>query len=164
MAAQVIIQVSKTFFEPIVKKRESCRGLVVENGKVLFSYESRKDIYMSPGGGVEGDESLQECCARELLEETGLVVDVGEHFVTIKEYVFNELYISHYFLCSVKGEGEKQLTPTEVAHGMEPRWVELERAVEIFSKYLEKTPDHESLYLREYTVLNEYKKVNEKGM
>lgn len=156
MSVKVIALVSKTFFEPLVKERESCRGLVVKDGRLLLSYESDKAVYMSPGGGVEGDESLQECCARELLEETGLVVDVGEHFVTIKEYVFNELYISHYFLCSVKGAGEKQLTPTEVAHGMEPRWVELEKAVEIFSKYPEKTPDHESLYLREYTVLNKY--------
>ncbi len=156
MSVEVIKQVSKTFFEPLVKERESCRGLVVKDGKVLLSYESNKGVYMSPGGGVENGEGLQECCARELLEETGLVVTVGQHFLTVKEYVFNELYISHYFLCQVKGEGEKQLTPTEIEHGMEPRWVELEKAIEIFSKYPEKTPDHESLYLREYTVLNKY--------
>lgn len=156
MAVETIKQISKTFFEPIVKSRESCRGLVIEDGKALFSYEKSKDVFMSPGGGIEQGETLRECCEREILEETGLIVTAGEHFITIKEYVFNELYISHYFLCKVTGKGEQQLTPTEIDHGMEPRWMELEKAIEIFSKYPEKTPDHESLYLREYTVLNKY--------
>lgn len=153
---EIITQVSKTFFEPIVKSRESCRGLVIENGKILLSHERHKDVFMSPGGGIEQGEAMKACCEREILEETGLIVTAGEHFITIKEYVFNELYISHYFLCKVTGKGEQQLTPTEIDHGMEPVWVELQKAIEIFSKYAEKTPDHESLYLREYTVLNKY--------
>ena len=48
------------------------------------------------------------------------------------------------------------LTPTEIDHGVTPEWVDIENAIEIFSHYKEKTPDHESLYLREYTVLNKY--------
>ena len=153
---EVITQISKSFFEPIIKSRESCRGLVVKDGKVLLSYERSKDVYMSPGGGIETGETMQECCVREILEETGFVVSVVEPFIKINEYVYNELYINNYFLCEIVGQGQQQLTPTEIEHGMEPVWVELERAVEIFSKYLEKTPDHESLYLREYTVLNKY--------
>ena len=52
--------------------RHACRGIVVNDGKVLLSYESKNDKYMIPGGGVEGDESYAECCASELLEETGI--------------------------------------------------------------------------------------------
>ena len=51
--------------------RHACRGIIVNDGKVLLSYESKNDKYMIPGGGVEGDESYAECCERELLEETG---------------------------------------------------------------------------------------------
>jgi ADP-ribose pyrophosphatase YjhB (NUDIX family) len=47
---------------------------------------------MSPGGGLEENESLTECCKREILEETGVIADVGEQLFTINEYVFNELY------------------------------------------------------------------------
>ena len=98
MAVEIINQVSKTFFEPIEKRRTSCRGIVMKDGKVLLSHELKKDVYMSPGGGLEEGESLAECCKREILEETGVIASVGEQVFTINEYVFNELYIAHY-LC-----------------------------------------------------------------
>ncbi len=156
MSVEIIDLVSETFFEPLAKRRVACRGLVIKDGKILLSYEKNKDVYMSPGGGLEDGESLEKCCEREVLEETGLFVKANKQLFTINEYVFNELYIAHYFLCEIVGEGELSLTKTEIEHGMEPRWVELEKAIEIFSKYPEKTPDHASLYLREYTVLNKY--------
>ncbi len=152
--AETINQYSSTFKEPIRKSRTSCRGIVVNDGKVLLIHELNKDVYMSPGGGLEQGESLTECCRRELMEEAGLDVSVGEHLFEIYEYVFDELFIANYFLCEVKGTGKQALTPTEIDHGVTPEWVEIDKAIEIFSHYKEKTPDHESLYLREYTVLN----------
>lgn len=157
MAIEIINQVSKTFFEPIEKRRISCRGIVIKDGKVLLSHELHKDVYMSPGGGLEENESLADCCEREILEETGVIADVGQQIFTINEYVFNELYIAHYFLCTPVGEGEASLTPTEIEHKMVPEWVDINNAIEFFSHYAEKTPDHESLYLREYTVLTKLK-------
>ncbi len=157
MSIEIINQVSKTFFEPIEKRRTSCRGIVIKDGKVLLSHELKKDVYMSPGGGLEEGESLAECCKREILEETGVIASVSEQVFTINEYVFNELYIAHYFICSPIGEGEASLTPTEIDHKMVPEWIDIEKAIEIFSHYPERTPDHESLYLREYTVLTKLK-------
>lgn len=155
--AEIINQYSKTFKEPIRKSRTSCRGIVVDNGKILLTYESNKDVYMSPGGGLENGETLEDCCRREIMEESGIDVKVGEHLYIINEYVFDELFISNYFLCEVIGAGEQSLTETEIDHGVTPRWLEIEKAIEIFSHYKEKTPDHESLYLREYTILNKLK-------
>ena len=54
--------------------RHACRGIVIRDGKVLLSYEKKYDKYIIPGGGVEENESYQECCERELLEETGIKV------------------------------------------------------------------------------------------
>lgn len=153
---EIINQYSKTYHGDIRKKRVACRGLVIENSKILLTYEQNKDVYMSPGGGVEVGETFEVCCRREIMEEAGLDVRVGEHLFTINEYVFDELYIAHYFLCEVVGKGKPSLTPTEIDHGVTPRWLEIEKAIEIFSHYKEKTPDHESLYFREYTVLNKF--------
>jgi 8-oxo-dGTP diphosphatase len=44
---------------------------------VKRAHEPLKGQWNLPGGGVEVGETLQEACAREVLEETGLVVSVG---------------------------------------------------------------------------------------
>lgn len=61
-------------FEKQTKTRVACRGIVLSKGNILLSYEVNTDQWFIPGGGLEADESLEECCSRELAEETGCVV------------------------------------------------------------------------------------------
>ena len=157
MSVKVIEQVSRTYTAPYKEKRISCRAIIVNDGKILLSHESKTGIYMSPGGSLEDGETYEECCAREVEEETGFKVKVGKPFVTVNEYCYDILYVSNYFICEITGNGNSALTPTEEFKGMCPKWLDVEEAVEVFSIYSTLTPDHESLYLREYTVLNEYK-------
>lgn len=111
---------------------------------------------MSPGGSLEEGETYEECCVRELMEETGFKVKPVKQFLTVNEYCYDTLYVSNYFICEIIGEGERALTETEKFKGMVPRWVEIEKALEIFGEYAKQTPDKESLYLREFTVINKY--------
>jgi len=54
------------------------RILVIHDGCVLLlPPHDGGDSYGPPGGGLEPRESLGECAAREVLEETGLRVEVG---------------------------------------------------------------------------------------
>ncbi len=156
MKMEIINQYSIHYDNPPKKIRPASRGLAVKEGKILLTYEKHKDVYMSPGGGLEEGETFPECCAREFLEESGYIVKPAEPFVVVYEYCFDTCYEAHYFLCEVTGEGEQSLTPTEIDHGVCPRWLPIDEAIEIFSHYDEKTEDHRSLYLREFTVLNKY--------
>ena len=153
---ETIRQYSIHFDDPPKKTRPASRGLIIENGKVLLTYEKNTDVYMSPGGGREGNETFEDCCIREIREESGYDVFPVEPFLIICEYCFDTCYEAHYFLCEIKGRGQQSLTPDEIEHGACPVWLDISDAIEIFSHYDEKTEDLRSLYMREFTVLNKY--------
>ena len=149
----VIRQYSQNATIPPAKVRISARAIVTDGEKLLLSYEGKTDVYMSPGGGLEENETLEECCAREVLEETGLVVKPVRQLCTINEYCPEALYISPYFLCEIVGTGERHLTEIEIDRQLHPVWLSFEDALSVFGTYESKRPDHRSLYQREYTVL-----------
>ena len=97
-------------FETYSKLRIGCRGIVIQDEKLLVSREEISDYWMLPGGGLEKDETLTECCAREVLEETGYLVEPIEEFLVMNEYYGEYRYISHFFICKVVGQGKQQLT------------------------------------------------------
>lgn len=58
----------------------SAAGIVVQEGRVLLVRHHKPghwDFWLPPGGGLEGEESIPACAAREVREETGLVVEPG---------------------------------------------------------------------------------------
>lgn len=153
---ETINQYAETYSDPPERVRVAGRGIVVRDGKILLSHELNTGVYMSPGGGLEEGESLEECCARELMEETGYEVKPLFQFLRINEFSFETEYVSNYFICEVTGEGKQTLTKIEIEHGIVPEWVKIEDALAIFGTYNEKAPDVRSLYIRELTTINKY--------
>jgi ADP-ribose pyrophosphatase YjhB (NUDIX family) len=55
-------------------------AVIVDRGRVVLikrRFEPLAGQWSLPGGAVDVGETLVECVAREMLEETGLVVEVG---------------------------------------------------------------------------------------
>ena len=146
-------------FETYSKTRIGCRGIIVQNGKLLVSREEVSDYWMLPGGGLEKNETLTACCAREVLEETGYIVKPMEEFLIMNEYYEEYRYISHFFICKVIGQGEQKLTEVEKKRGLIPKWVDVPFFVDIVSKhqkYAATNEEKRGAYLREYTAITEY--------
>ena len=142
--------------------RHACRGIVIKDGKILLGYESNEDKYIIPGGGVEEGETLAECCARELKEETGIIVKPIEEYLEIEELFLNWQHIQHYFLCEfVEDTGKQSLTDAEIKNGDVPRWLRFEDAVGTFGRYEEfhniNIADY-GLYRREFLALKALRK------
>ncbi len=74
------------------KHRVRASAIVVEGDSILLvkhrghGPEDGRVWWVPPGGGVEGEESLQECARRETFEETGLTVELG-NIVYIREFL-----------------------------------------------------------------------------
>jgi len=69
--------------------RLAVRALIVQDARVLlvnaFHKSRGSDLWCAPGGGVQSGQSLPENLKREVYEETGLSVDVGE-LALVKEF------------------------------------------------------------------------------
>jgi A/G-specific adenine glycosylase len=64
-------------------------GLIRNNaGQLLITKRRDQDLlgglWEFPGGKVEGDETIEACLARELHEELGITVEVGNFFVKVQ--------------------------------------------------------------------------------
>jgi ADP-ribose pyrophosphatase YjhB (NUDIX family) len=92
---------------------------------VRRAHEPLKGQWSLPGGAVELGETLEEAICREVLEETGLVVqalDVVEAFDRISRDDAGRVrfhYVLIDFLCRVTGEADSVVCATDALEG---RW------------------------------------------
>lgn len=136
--------------------RTACRGIVIDDGKILLSYEKLTGQWMIPGGGVEDGESERDCCVREVAEETGVIIKPSPCVLSIIEYYEDVRYISRYFFGTVVGKCERKPTERERSVGMEPRLVPVKYAERVFSQhasFAETDEMRRGLYQREFTAL-----------
>ncbi|MBR5182111.1 MAG: NUDIX domain-containing protein [Clostridiales bacterium] len=155
--------INDDFTGKIEHLRHASRGVVIKDGRVLLSYETKYNKYMIPGGGVEDGESYAECCERELLEETGIRVKATDEYVQIEELFDNWRHVCHYFVCEfIEDTGIQHLTDGEKAAGYVSKWVDLDEAIKDFGDYERFHKDNIAdygLYRREYYALKEYKEI-----
>lgn len=105
-------------------------GVVLAGERVLLvkrGAEPAKGLWSVPGGAVEVGETLTEACQREVFEETGVTVEVGE-LVEVVERLSRDSqarveyhYILMDYLCSAR-----HMEPIPGDDAADARWVELE--------------------------------------
>lgn len=79
-------------------------GVVVDGDMVLLCHRPRYDDWTFPKGKLDPGETLAECALREVVEETGLVCELGEPVLATR-------YVDHkgrtkevrYWLMTVTG-------------------------------------------------------------
>lgn len=109
--------------------RLAVRAIIVEEGRLLMVNawpDGQSPLMCAPGGGVEVGSSLPDNLAREVLEETGLTVEVGTPCL-VNEFhdpagTFHQVDI--YFHCTISARSARpdQWTDPE-AIVTERRWL-----------------------------------------
>ena len=150
--------IGDNYFGKWTTARTGCRAVIIRDGKILMSYETKNDQWMLPGGGLEENETDEECVIREVAEECGVVIRSSPCVLQIDEYYEDCKWLNKYFLAEVTGETDRHLTEAEIEAGMEPRWMPLGEIFQIFSTHQEYEGVDEmrrGMYYREYTALRE---------
>jgi|SRR5690554_632907 len=88
---------------------EVTAALIWEKGRVLIAKRAAQDRLINkwefPGGKTEYGESPEECLKREILEELGIVIEVGEFFAeSIYAYPEGPIRLLSYFAFWKSGE------------------------------------------------------------
>ncbi len=146
-------------FENYTKTRDGSRAIIIQDGKILLTHELNSGWWLIPGGGMEEGETPKECVIREVEEETGLIVNPTEQFLILHEYYEEYRYTGYFFVCEVTGKGKMNLTDVEKQRGVQPEWIPLKDAIELFSKhesYADTSEEKRGSYQREYIALKEY--------
>jgi len=69
------------------KKKTASAFVIDEENRLLCIYHNKFECWLQPGGHIEENESAKETAVREVLEETGIQIQiVSEEPMIIKEY------------------------------------------------------------------------------
>lgn len=112
------------------QSRQGVYAIIVNStkDKILTVQTSRGDYFL-PGGGIENNETYQECLEREILEETGYTALIGNFIGNAKSYFLSKeplLNNGYFYLAELL---EKSQESIEDDHFVQ--WIELDKVQEL---------------------------------
>ena len=111
----------------VPKHSVSVAGIVIDSlGQVLVVQRRDNGHWEPPGGVLELDETIEDGVRREVLEETGIVVDVGALTGVYKNMARG--VVALVFRCT---EASGSVTPTEESTAVE--WMSTDRATNLMA-------------------------------
>lgn len=129
---------------PVVE-RYCVRGVIIRDGKIA-TQKGRAGDYKILGGGIEADEDIVIALAREVQEESGLVIKpdtirgVGE-ILEMREDLYEKgiKYVCHslFYFCDVEDEmRETNMTASEIKKGYHLEWATPEEIIDGNRKFM----------------------------
>jgi len=112
--------------------RPSAYAIIVNDGKMLLVNTRRTGKYFFPGGAVEIGESLKAALRREVREETGIEIEVGELFQFKENFFYNDPIDEAYhtfafiFICEPKAIHLIDDHLVDDGEAEKPRWIDIQ--------------------------------------
>ncbi len=114
--------------------------LLNEKNEVALVSNKVTNLFLLPGGGIEGGEEVIEGTKRECREETGYEIEITRELGVTEDYRARDARhcISYGFVARALSQGHIALTENERNIGFFMQWFSLEDALKIFSLQEEK--------------------------
>jgi ADP-ribose pyrophosphatase YjhB (NUDIX family) len=90
-----------------------------ENFEVLMVKQGQPHepkVWTIPSGGKEENESFEECCIREIFEETGYEVEISKKLHVKEGFTFGVSVEVHYYMVDIIGGTAKIQDPDELIY------------------------------------------------
>jgi 8-oxo-dGTP diphosphatase len=116
--------------------RYSARAVIVDNGRlaVIERHRDGGTYFTLPGGGIEPGETIEQAAGREVAEELGLEITVGQRLAVVVVQLDGLVSLQTYLWCEVvggefgSGIGEEFTAERAADRGTyEPTWVDADR-------------------------------------
>jgi ADP-ribose pyrophosphatase YjhB (NUDIX family) len=106
---------------------EGAACICIDEGKLLMVLQGKPEeekCWSVPSGGMEAGETIEECCIREVWEETGYRVKITEQLHKKEGISFGIQYKVQYFLANVVSGSPVIQDPDGLIYDI--KWVSLE--------------------------------------
>lgn len=107
-------------------RRVSVRGIVLHEGKLLcvrlkkyqgsLREQSVDDYWCLPGGGLDEGEALLDGVKREMIEETGVIPEVG-NLLYVQQFTFGEKDYLEFFFHITNSQDYLDIDLSKSTHG-----------------------------------------------
>ena len=159
--------------DEIDEKTTRARAILINsNNEVLMCYSNGLQHYEFPGGHLEENETLEEGLKREILEETGIIIDVEniDLFYTIKYFCKNyhdsgknRLVEIYYYVvyCDCKyDDSKKNLDSNEIMQNYECQYININDLKKILIENKKTTKENNSALDDMIMIWDEFLKIN----
>lgn len=140
--------------------RQAARAVLADtDGRIALMRVDRDGYHKLPGGGIENDEDVYAALRRELQEEAGANIEIGEAIGMTIEYVGNhrrKQFSYAYEARLIGSPSAPELTKSEQAAGFAPIWVAPEEALRLMENDRPKTYVGSFIRERDLAILRAY--------
>ena len=127
------------------KMRVRAAAILIHKNELLLNEFGGGQYYNFTGGGIEANETAKQAVAREVMEESGLTVEVGDLLFTLeyepkscKNYYGDNGSITLFFSCKLNTEVQPQVPSHPDVNPDDPsitstcKWIPLSELKDIY--------------------------------